>query len=391
MSEHQSEQDLRLDSPAPLSLLQRNRWLRRIMKLGFVVVGLFFFILALRLLSKGAGGLGPFLTKTLGIENALNTLGFGWLFAYGVLSGSPVAGIALSFLDSKVIDPLQAFTMITGSRLGASFIVLVIGFIYFLRGREKAASLSIGVLALSVTATTYIPALAIGYWLLTDSGLDQVRISLPSAIFDFVEQVFDPIVAWLIRTIDSGVVNIFGATPATSGVLPATSVLIFIIGVSTLLFAFNLLDKALPQVDAEHNAFGRIGGLIYRPWAMFLLGAFVTSLTLSVSVSLSILVPLSARGFIRRENTLPYIMGANITTFIDTLVASLLIKDPFAFTVVLAEIISIAIVSLIILIFLYRPYERLILRLLDRVVNDTPMLVTFMVVMVVTPILLLFI
>src|SRR5687767_9284258 len=146
--------------------------LRRLIKLAYVVAGLFLFILALRMLSKGAGGLGPFLKESLGIENAVNTLGFGWLFAYAVLSGSPVASIALSFLDSGVIDALQTFTMITGSRLGASFIVLVIGFIYYLRGRQRAASISIGILSLSVTATTYLPALAIGYWLIQGGVID---------------------------------------------------------------------------------------------------------------------------------------------------------------------------------------------------------------------------
>ncbi|MBP8250810.1 MAG: hypothetical protein KAX40_00490 [Herpetosiphon sp.] len=374
----------------PPTLLQRNTFLRRLVKTGYVIFGLFLFILALRMLTKGAGGLGPFLRDTLGIENPLNTLGFGWLFAYGVLSGSPVASIALSFLDSGVITPLQTFTMITGSRLGASFIVLVIGFIYYLRGRQRAASISIGILALSVTATTYIPALFIGYWLLEKSGLDKVRLSLPSAVFDFVEEVFDPLVKTFMTLVNSSVVNIFGMTPAPAGkFVGPTNVVTFVAGVLILLLAFNFLDRALPQVDAEHNAFGRVGGLIYRPMAMFLLGAFVTSLTLSVSVSLSILVPLSARGFIRRENTLPYIMGANITTFIDTLIASLLIKNGFAFTVVLAEMISITIISLIILFFFYRTYERLILRLLDRVVNDTPMLIVFMAVMIISPIILL--
>jgi Na+/phosphate symporter len=348
---------------------QLPKALRRLLKLAYVVAGLFLFILALRMLSKGAGGLGPFLKQSLGIENAVNTLGFGWLFAYGVLSGSPVASIALSFLDSGVITPLQTFTMITGSRLGASFIVLVIGFIYYLRGRQRAASISIGILSLSVTATTYLPALAIGYWLIQGGVIDNVRLALPTAVFDFVETLFDPVVAWTLSH--------------------TNNLIVFVLGVGVLLLAFNLLDRALPQVNAEHNAFGRVGGLIYRPMAMFFLGAFVTSLTLSVSVSLSILVPLSARGFIRRENTLPYIMGANITTFIDTLIASLLIKNSAGFTVVLAEIISIAVISLLILLFFYRPYERAILRLLDRVVNDTPILIMFMVIMVVTPVLLL--
>ncbi|MBA3470739.1 MAG: hypothetical protein H0T53_13970 [Herpetosiphonaceae bacterium] len=347
----------------------RSRVVRRMLKIAFALIGLFLFILALRMLSKGAGGIGPFLKTNLGIESAVNTLGFGWLFAYGVLSGSPVASIALSFLDSEVITPLQTFTMITGSRLGASFIVLVIGFIYYLRGRQRAASISIGILSLSVTATTYLPALLIGYWLLEGNMLDGLTLALPSSVFDVVEEIFDPMVAWVL-----------GHT---------NNLVLFGLGIGVLLLAFNLLDRALPQVDAEHNAFGQVGGLIYRPMAMFALGAFVTTLTLSVSVSLSILVPLSARGFIRRENTLPYIMGANITTFIDTLIASLLIKSPFGFTVVMAEIISITIVSLVILLFFYRPYERAILRLLDRVVNNTPVLITFMVTMVVIPIILL--
>lgn len=338
-------------------------------KLLLAITGLFFFILALRLLSKGAGGIGPFLTTTLGISNAANTLGFGWLFAYAVLSGSPVAAIALSFFDSDTITALQTFTMITGSRLGASFIVLFIGFIYYLRGQQRAASISIGVLALTVTATTYLPALALGYWMLEGQLLEGVRIGLPSTIASFVDVVFDPAVDLV-----AGVLNRW---------------LVFLLGIGVLLGSFSLLDRALPQVDAEHSAFGRVGALVYRPLAMFALGMAVTSVTLSVSVSLSILVPLSAKGFIRRENTLPYIMGANITTFIDTLVAALILNKAQAFTIVLVEMLSVTIISLAILLLFYRLYERNVLRLLDLIINDNRILVAFMLVMVVSPIILL--
>ena len=75
-------------------------WLR---KSVVAVAALALFILALELLKKGAGPLGPVLKNTLGIENATNTLGFGWLVAYCVLSGSPVAAISLSFFDQGVI------------------------------------------------------------------------------------------------------------------------------------------------------------------------------------------------------------------------------------------------------------------------------------------------
>jgi hypothetical protein len=60
-------------------------------------------------------------------------------------------------------------------------------------------------------------------------------------------------------------------------------------------------------------------------------------------------------------------MGANITTFVDTLVAALLLNNPRAFTVVLVEMISVAIVSLVILLLAYPPYERAVLRVVELI------------------------
>jgi Na+/phosphate symporter len=79
---------------------------------------------------------------------------------------------------------------------------------------------------------------------------------------------------------------------------------------------------------------------------MFAVGAGVTVLTLSVSVSLSLLVPLAARGYIRRENVVPYILGANITTFIDTLFAGALVGHPDAVRVVALMMATVTALSL---------------------------------------------
>ncbi|MDP9314779.1 MAG: hypothetical protein M3R24_28550 [Chloroflexota bacterium] len=344
-------------------------WLR---KLVIAVVAIFFFILALELLKKGAKPLGPFLTDTLGIANATNTLGFGWLVAYGVLSGSPVAAIALSFFDQQVITDVQTFSMITGSRLGASFIVLFVGFLYFLRGHKRGASIAIGVLCLVVTASIYLPAMAVGYWMLTGGLFDRFRLNSGSQLTGILDVIYDPIL---------------GRVEAWFGRMPW---LIFFVGIGVLLSSFSLLDRALPEMNAERSAFQRIGRLVYRPMAMFVLGMAVTSVTLSVSVSLSILVPLSAKGFIRRENMLPYIMGANITTFIDTLFAALVMSGPAAFTIVLVEMVSVAIISLIVLLLFYRLYERAVIALLDYIMRDNRTLGAFVAVMLVTPVILLF-
>lgn len=342
-------------------------WLRRLL---MALAGLFVFILALQLLKQGASQYGREIVRLLNISNPVNTLGFGWLLAYIFLSGSPVAAIAISFFASGTITALQTFTMITGSRLGASLIVLFVGFLYYLRGHQRSASVAIGILALLTTAAIYIPALALGYWLLTSGLLSSVQLSAESPLSSVLDLIYDPILD-AIKSLQ----------------LPGW--LLFLAGVGALLLAFSLLDRALPEMSAERSAFQRIGRLIYRPAAMFLLGAAVTSVTMSVSVSLSILVPLSIRGLVRRENTLPYIMGANITTFIDTLVAALITGGPAAFTIVLVEMLSVAALSLLVLALAYHPFERAILRLQERIIHSNRTLAVFLGIMLVVPLILL--
>lgn len=330
---------------------------------------LFLFVLAITLMKEGARGLAALVEHQLDVDNAWNSLGFGWLFAYMVMSGSPVAASALTFLDAGIIDELSAFTMITGSRLGASFIVLFIGFIYVIRGRNRADSLGIGLLSLSATGTTYAIATGVGYLFLVSNLLDGFQLHSGVLLDSATQLIFDPVARFLLQF------------------LPRWT--LFIVGLAVVLISFNLFDRCLPQVVLKKSQLGRMSRLIYRPWVMLLLGALITLISMSVSVSIGILVPLSTRGFVRRENLIPYIMGANITTFIDTLLAAVLLRNPVAFTVVLVEMVSIALVSALILITAYRGYERCILHFVGLLTSSDRNLGFFMVAIFALPMILM--
>lgn len=349
----------------------RKIWLPRARKLGYLALSLFLFILAIQLMKAGAGALVPFLENELEVDNPAKALGFGWLSAYFVLSGSPVAAAALTFFDAGALDRIQAFFMITGSRLGASLIVLLIGFLYTLRGHERRASISMGLLSLTVTGSTYILGLGPGYFLLISGALDFVQLGSGALLSSFIDLVWGPIV--------------------DLATLYLPGFLVFLLGLGAILFSFNLFDRGLPRLRLERTGFQEAARLLYRPLPMFLLGLLVTTVSLSVSISLSILVPLSARGFVRRENVIPYIMGANISTFIDTLFAAVLLNNPSAFTVVFVEMVSIALVSLFILSFSFRAYERGILGLAAAIGKSNRNLALFLFLIFICPILLLWV
>jgi solute carrier family 34 (sodium-dependent phosphate cotransporter) len=73
----------------------------------------------------------------------------------------------------------------------------------------------------------------------------------------------------------------------------------------------------------------------------------------------------------------------------DTLLAALLLNNPHAFTVVLVEMVSIALVSLVILLFIFRHYERFLLRLVDIIGGRRRNLALFLGIIVGVPVLLM--
>ncbi len=355
-----------LTLPLPVrAIWQRIPWV----KIGVFGLSLFLFILAITLMKEGARDLAPLVRSRFAVTNPANSLGFGWLFAYVIMSGSPVAASALTFFQAGVLDKLGTFTMITGSRLGASFIVLFIGFIYVLRGRSRSNSLSMGLLSLSVTGTTYLATLLIGSGILYTGLLDRVQMHSGLLLTSLTELVFDPVAAFL------------------TGFLPDWT--LFLIGLGVIMVSFSLFDRCLPQMALKESQLGRMSRMVYRPWVMFLLGGAITLVSMSVSVSLSVLIPLSHRGFVRRENVIPYIMGANITTFIDTLLAAVLLNNTQAFTIVLVEMISITIVSVLLLLTVFRRYERAMLNFVTWVTADNRHLALFMAVVLVVPFVLI--
>lgn len=315
-----------------------------ILKVGYGIVALGAFVLALELLKVSAAGLLPLFDR-ISANGATNFLGLGWVGAYGTLSGSATAATALGLLSSDVITKTEAMAMITGSRLGAAFIILFVGLLYYFRYRRtRADGLYIGSVALLTTIVIYTPAVMLGLVFLERGWLSEAGVSAPGGLLS--------ITAGFSR-----------AAGAISSAVP--QLLGFAVGLIVLLLSFMLFDRVLPSADQASPRLERARRVLERPWMMFLAGALITCGTLSVAISLSLLVPLSMKGIIQRRNVIPYVMGANVTTLIDTLFAAIVLDTPVAVEVVLAQAIAVVVVSVVVLALVWGVFERSILRLAD--------------------------
>jgi len=327
------------------------------------------FVVGIYLMKTSAAALGPLLQGRFAIGGFVDGLGFGLLVSYLIMSGSPVAGAAMALLDAGVVDSTAAYGIVVGSRFGGSFIVLFIGFIYVLKGRDRRTSLSMGMLALLVAGTIQMPAIPLGLWLVSSKALEGWRPAIGDGAAHAVDRWLGPLADGLMRW------------------LPEWAV--FAVGLVVIFASFRLFDLSLPQMSLKESPVGQLGAFVYRPSVMFILGAAVTLISMSVSISLGLLVPLSQRGLVRRENVVPYMMGANVTTFVDTVLAALLIGNPEAMGVIASAMLSLAMVSAAVLLLGLNAYERALLATVDCILESTWRLAMFMLVILLVPLVFL--
>jgi hypothetical protein len=256
--------------------------------------------------------------------------------------------------------------MLTGSRLGAAFVVLVTAVIYALRGGagERLKPVSTAVIALCTTAVIYIPAAFLGFSLLRWSTFHSLDLQFPGQFADVIDLTYGPI----LDRLDS---------------VPAA--IMFLGGLGVLLLSFKLIDTVMPQLDDRAVESSRLSWL-KKKWPMFGLGSLVALITMSVSVALTVLVPLVSKKYVKREHIIPYIMGANITTLGDTMLAAFALNSPAAVRIVLAEVIATTIISLVLLTFFYPQLRSGIWRFQRMVIQSKARLAAFTVALFLLPI-----
>jgi Na+/phosphate symporter len=104
-----------------------------------------------------------------------------------------------------------------------------------------------------------------------------------------------------------------------------------------------------------------------------------------VSVSISLLVPLAARGFVRRENVWPYVLGANVTTLVDTLFAGALVGHPDSARMVALLMGSVLLLSLPLVFVVPDAFSRALDRVASRATSSARAVAAFVALLLAIP------
>ena len=254
--------------------------------------------------------------------------------------------------------------MVAGSRLGGAGVVLLIGGLDFFQKRRFSLqeSVSMGLLTFLLTLVVFLPASAIGYATLPFVVASTAGDAGPASGFRPFG-LFEPVAAAI-----------------TDAIGPGLAVLL---AVGILFASLQLFDRLLSTVDTA-TLRDRFFSHFARTWVSFLIGLFVTGTTTSVAFSLGMIVPLYNRGYVKRDELVPYVLGANIGTFADTLVVALVLESRIGLTVVL-YLVAVATALTLLALLVYEPFSRAVLGVDDLLLEDRRAFLVFVSLLAVLP------
>lgn len=297
-----------------------------------------------------------------------SALGLSWLSTYALTNGSVVAALSVSLFSAGILDPSQLFLMVAGSRLGGAGIVVLIGALDYVQKRRYSLgeATQLGLLTFLVTLSVFVPGTLLGRWLVPvveplawDGSLQLAQVRALSVLRPLTGQF----VEWVGTTIS------------------------LLVAVSLLFLSLTLFDRVLSRVDTNWLR-TRFFDRFSNRWLGFVLGVLVTGTTTSVAFSLGVVVPLYNRGYVKRQEIVPYILGANLGTFFDTIVVAVLLDSPTGLLVVLT-LVGVGTLWTVGLLIVYDPFSTVLGRAHDRLVGDPRYFVGFLALLIVCPLALI--
>lgn len=331
------------------------------------VASLVVFLFGVRLLGAtteaAAAPLGQVFDRYVATD--ARALGVSWLATYALTNGSVVAALSVSLFETGIVRASQLFLMLAGSRLGAAAVVVLIGGLDYLQKRRYTLgeAISLGVLTFLLTHTVYVPATALGYFTLP------WRERLLGPVSGRIEFAVRPL--GLFESATEAIVQVAGAAPA------------FVLALLVLLASLNAFDRVLKRVDT-----GWLRARVFRRfrnrWVALGLGVFVTGFTTSVAFSLGVIVPLYNRGYLERREVVPYVLGANVGTFFDTVVVAVVLESPEGVALVLSLLVAGTVVTIGVMLA-FPAYFGVVESLQSRLVEDRRYLAAFLVSLVIVP------
>jgi solute carrier family 34 (sodium-dependent phosphate cotransporter) len=285
---------------------------------------LYLFILSIELIKKTSLTLAPdiklFLTQNL---HPIKAVAIGWFTTSIVQSSGAVGSVMATFIGNNLITLPTTVYILIGASFGTSITALIISFITeskqkrdFRHGFEIGLCYAIysALLVAIVFPLEFFFQLfsKTSFFLATQLGEKMSFIKVPNIIEIITSPIINPI---------------FNRN---------NKALILLLAFITLLIALRYLSKSIIEVfGGEENARKFINKYFDSKYKAYFIGLTLTAIVFSSSITIGLLVPLAVSRLISLKKAIPFILGADLGTFTDLILVSLIIGKTSSLAVAL--------------------------------------------------------
>ena len=283
------------------------------------IIAIYFFISAIVLIKSSAKIMGVALAETivLLIRDTTSGVFAGWISTAMLHSSGAFDSIVVAFTSSGVMPLNLSVATIIGAELGTTVTPFLISVIERFKGVGKPdAGFNVTmshVMYNLVTLLLFYP-LELYFGIFTKIAQKGSQVFLKATWLNVVPDVLDVVTPWVDPLLEM--------IPPWLGLVS---------GGLMLILALGAVEKYMTAIFSMPRSWNLIRSTFMKPRRAFLAGFLFTLLVPSTTVMVSLLVPLATSGVIEADYyILPYILGANIGTVFDVLVAALATGDPIS-------------------------------------------------------------
>lgn len=317
---------------------------------NFVVslLSIYFFVSSIVLIKCSAVCMGESLAEKIMLlmNDTTSSVFTGWIATTLLQSSGAFDSTIVAFVSGGAIPLSLAVAAIIGAEVGTSATSLFVSVIGYARRKSQlSASFNVSIAHFLYNLFTLMLFYPAELYFGTFTGIAEAgsSIFIRATWLNYVPSLLDIATPW--------------AEPLLK-VIPGWVGLI--LGVAILVVSLWGLERSMTQLFSMPTSWNLIRATFTKPLRAFVAGFFFTILVPSTSVMVSLLVPLAASGVIGANYyILPYILGANIGTVFDVMVAALATGNPAALGVWLVHL-TINLIGAIIFLPLLKPFSSLV-------------------------------
>ena len=314
------------------------------------MTALYFFVSAIVLIKSSATIMGEVLAEriVLLISDTTSAVFAGWISTALLHSSGAFDSIVVAFTSSGVLPISLAVATVIGAEMGTTVTPFLISILERMKGQgesEAAFNVTMSHVLYNLFTLAMFYPVELFFGVFTKIAWRGSSIFVRASWLNAVPDLLDLATPW--------VDPLLGVVPPWAGM---------VLGGLSLVIALGAVERYMTAIFSMPRSWNLIRMTFSRPLRAFVAGFLFTVMVPSTTVMVSLLVPLASSGVIRAEYyILPYILGANVGTVFDVMIAALATGDPVSLGVWLVHL-TINLAGALIFMPLLEPFSRLVRR-----------------------------